>query len=220
MDFQKKFPLLGKTPNDYLLLQWERGYKNVEVIYRDQCIDTVANPSQIKKGYVNHIDNFGKLELLFSESPMTLNVIVDGFHSPINAEFPAKRLHRVSTVFWILFVFSIIGTFIESQQIGLSSPIGMIVLLINSIIVTIYLLAAIFTKKGAVWAYFLGSITFLVMTLLSVLVSLPSIGIVFFIQLAIRAGILYGLFNYFKTAMEIKRHAAKIKEVDNDLLDI
>jgi hypothetical protein len=104
-----------------------------------------------------------------SENPILLNVIVDGYHSPVNTLHPEKELKRTAVFFWMIFAFAIIGSILEGIQISIGFSIGQIVLSINVLIVALYGVSAYNIGKGRPWAYYLGFSVFSLMTLLNLL---------------------------------------------------
>ena len=88
MDFEKKYPITQK-PNEYIFVQWTRGYKEVAVYYNDQLIGSVRGSAKLLKG-TSFTSDLGLITLKLSEKPVTLDVIVDGYHSRVNVSHPVK----------------------------------------------------------------------------------------------------------------------------------
>lgn len=95
MDFEKKYPITQRL-DEYLLVQWTRGYKDVDVYYNDQLIGSVRGTGKLLKG-TSFPSDLGLITLKLSEKPVTLDVIVDGYHSPVNVSHPVKELKRTGT---------------------------------------------------------------------------------------------------------------------------
>ena len=222
MDFQKKYPLL-KTPDDFVLLKWERGYRNVEVYHKDRFIRSVT--SKELKGGVHISDTYlGDVQLKFSTKPIAIDVIINGYHSPINITYPSRELKSVSTIFWVVTILWVIGLFTNGifQAVAFGGVFGIILGFICLVILAAYIVAGLFTRKGKGWAYFLGAGVF---TLLTLLYSLVAIGdgfnLVTIFILVIRVVIQFVLYYYLKHAIAAIRHSKyesfSHKEIIDDL---
>lgn len=164
------------------------------------------------------MSEIGPIELKLSENPITLDVIVDGYHSPVNVSHPKKELKRSAMFFWIVAVFAIVGSLFEGMQYGIGS-IGQIVISINLFIVAVYITSAIGVGKSQPWAYFLGFGMFSFMTLLALLMLLAGnfFTIIIFV---IRSIILYFIITNMKYATAVIRHNKYSKgQSEEHLLD-
>jgi hypothetical protein len=208
MDFEKKYPITQKL-GEYLLVQWTRGYRDVEVYYNDQLIGSVHGTSNLLKG-TSFLSDLGLITLQLSEKPITLDVVVDGYHSPVNVSHPVKELKRTSTYFWLLAVLAFIA---GSVEVGLFSDwvkVQIVLLGINLLVFVTYILSAVFVAKGKPWAFYLGFSVFSFFTLISLLVLMGGI---------MGGLLLYILIMNLKTANSAVRHK-KYKEPSLDeLLD-
>ena len=105
MDFEKKYRIT-QFPGETLKAMWTRGYRNVEIYYQDKLICTHEGAAQLKKGVKYQTEELGQIELKLSAKPITLDVIIDGYHCVNNVSHPAKQLKGASTFFWIIAVFA------------------------------------------------------------------------------------------------------------------
>jgi len=204
MDFEKKYRIT-QLPGETLKAMWTRGYRNVEIYYQDKLICTHEGAAQLKNGAKYQTKELGQIELKLSAKPITLDVIVDGYHCVNNASHPAKQLKGANTYFWIVAVFASIGSFVEGIQISNVLTIGMIVTIINLLTITAYILAAVFTNKSKPWAFYLGFSVFCFWTLLTILM-LPTLGFIFIVAFVFRLLILYLLITNIKHAVNTSRH--------------
>ncbi len=155
MDFQKKYAL-PRLQDEFILAQWERGFKSVKLFFRDRMILEINDPSSIKRGFVFNDPELNKIELTFSERPMTLNIIIDGFHSISNQTHPYRQYRSNTAVMWMLFTFALIVAlfFLYKYSSVLSWVLADIV--INFLSVVVYLNAALLIPRNYVWPFFLA----------------------------------------------------------------
>ncbi len=218
MSFSKQYPIPGLS-DENLLITWERGYTNVNLYFRGQLLQNIPTAAPIKKGYEFEDEKLGLVHVSFNESPIYIQVRINGILCPLNRNAERKELEGAATIFWIIAILSVIGTFMEGIQLGFGNPIGLITTLINLAITTDYILAAVFSKKGQPWAYYMGFYTFIGTTFLVSLFNLVIGNYFILIQIIIRAGILYALYGFYKNAREISQFNQKENSTANDLLD-
>lgn len=219
MDYQKKYPF-ARDPEDFILISWERGYHNVHVHYRDRLLVAIEDPRTLLKGYQFTDEELNRVELKFSEEPMMIDVIVDGYHSPVNVSHPSRVLAGISKAFWTIFNLMFFFTLMELAMLGLDNPIGKVELVVNVAFLATYLIAHLKLEKGSYMAFYIG---FFAMLISSVLYGFR---IVFYgfnfleiIMLSIRIAIILYLLTYLKVAKNaVKHHQYKTFE-DEDLLD-
>src|SRR6218665_974859 len=171
MDFEKKYHLT-QHKGAFILVRWTRGYKEVEVYYKDQLLGKLENAARLKRGVFVESPELGKVELKLTESPMTIEVIVDGYHARNNLNHPSTQLKSASTYFTILAVFALLGAGFEGYRYRLIPDLAIIISSINVAIIAVYVIAAIYTRKSKPWAFYLGFSVFSFFTLLTLLVML------------------------------------------------
>lgn len=217
MDYEKKYPIT-QQPGEYVLAQWERGYKYVELFYKDRLIGSVSGAGKIKKGITLKDDVLNTIELRLSEKPVMLDLIIDGYHSPVNQSHPRKEIKGTSTFFWIISVLSLVVGLVEVGSLtGSPGIIQGIVLAVNLTFVAIYIVAAIFVSKGQVWAYYMGFILFCLLFLLNLpFTNFSLFGIIFFLMRAAALGVL--IYN-LKTVISVQKHAKYGRYTNEELLD-
>lgn len=219
MDYEKKYPITQR-PNEYLLVQWTRGYKQVDVYYNEELIGSVQSTAKLLKG-ISLPSDLGTITLKLSEKPVTLDVIVDGYHSRVNVSHPVKELKRTNTYFWVIAVFAFVAGSIEVGVFDGWSEVQGMVLFVNLFIFGLYILSAVFTGKGKPWAFYLGFFVFSFCTLVSLLALLGGIvwGFILYIFMVIRIGGLVILILNLKTANAAAKHLKYQDPVMEDLLD-
>lgn len=219
MDYQKKYPIT-QLPGEFVLAEWNRGYKNLTLSYKDRIIGSVAGPSQVKKGFVLHDPELNTVELRFSERPMLLDLIIDGYHSPRNQSHPEKELKKLAAFFWIIAVFAVITSLLDGIRISSDLSVATLTTFFNLLITASYCIAAVFVGKGKPWAYTMGFCVFAFMYLLFVL----AVGIIagslmtisgFFIRSSVLGLLIYN----FKTAIAARKHARYATPHNEALLD-
>lgn len=181
MDFAKKFPIT-QLPGEHVLVQWTRGYKQVEVFYNNELVGTADGAGRLKKGVRLVHPKLGNIDLKLSEKPVVINVIVDGYHSPANNSHPVKELIGLSPFFWMLLAFSFIASALEIGLFADYPPILVILVPMDVTIFVVYLIALIYVRKGKPWAYYMAISLFALMTILVLLV--------------IMSGMVWGVFTY------------------------
>ncbi|WP_343632883.1 hypothetical protein [Fluviicola sp.] len=219
MDFEKKYPITQK-PTEYLVVQWTRGYKEVAVYYHDQLIGSVQGSAKLVKG-TSFTSDLGLISLKLSEKPVTLDVIVDGYHSRVNVSHPVKELKRTGTYFWIISAFAVIAGILEVGIFRGWDEVQTIALGINLVVFALYIISAVFVGKGKPWAFYLGFSVFSFCTLISLLVLLTGMawGFLLYIFMAVRIGGEVILILNLKTANAAVKHLKYQDPFIEDLLD-
>nr|WP_294859763.1 hypothetical protein [uncultured Fluviicola sp.] len=220
MDFEKKYPITQR-PDEHLLVQWTRGYKDVDVYYNDQLIGSVRGAGKLNAG-ISFPSDLGLISLKLSEKPVTLDVVVDGYHSPVNVSHPVKELKRTNTYFWIISVLAFIAGSIEVGAFSEWTEMQIVVLGINLVVFASYILSAVFIGQGKPWAFYLGFSVFSFCTLISLLALMGGLiwGFLIYIFMVVRIGGEIVLIMNLKTANSAVKHL-KYKEssFDEQLLD-
>jgi hypothetical protein len=217
MDFEKKYPIT-QQPGDFVTIQWTRGYKAVDVYYKDELIGSVQGSAKLKAG-TKISTVLGTIDLKLSEKPIMLNVIIDGYHSPVNVSHPVKELKKTAVFFWMIFTFALIASLMEGIYLSTVLTAEVIVTLINFVILTVYGLAAVFIRKGKPWAYYMGFSMFALMYALSLLNFLGPISIPLAIVFLFRTGFLVVLIINMKHANSAIKHQRYGLYSDAELLD-
>lgn len=207
MIYERKYPL-AQLPGEYLLLVWERGYKNIELLYKERELIKLPNNQKLKKGFSFIDSELGKIELKYSEKPISVDIIVDGVHSPVNASHPLKKIKSISNYFWIFASFSLLYLIMQIFIISNQNLIGVIALGIEEgLFITIYIISALFSAKSKPWAVYLGFITYSFVTLIILLVGFGFLGAAFsvspvamFIAIIFRGTFIVFMVPYLKMA--------------------
>lgn len=223
MDFQKKYPIL-QSPDEHVLIQWTRGYRNVNVMYKERLVTSISGYAKLKMGIKMNDDELGTVELKFSEKPIAIDLKIDGYHSPVNVSYPTKELKSASTIFVVLSVISVLGALYEGMSYTqwYGSLVGTIVTIINLFSIATYITAAALIKNGYAWGFFLGSSWYTLFTLFylsDLLLSGFYLGTFFIVALRIVVSVI--LFYYLKHAyasLKHKRYENK-KAVNLDVID-
>lgn len=207
MDFEKKYHLT-QYRGEHILVRWTRGYKDVEVYYKEKLLGKLENAARLKRGVFVESPDLGKVELKLSEKPMTIQVIVDGYHASNNLHHPVKSLKSSSTYFTILAVFSMLGSSFEAYRYSSYPQLATLISSINAVPFVIYVISAIFTKKGKPWAFLLGFITFSFFTLITLLmmINFRDFHIVVILPFIIRLVFQYFLITNLKHAIAVIKH--------------
>ncbi|MDG1331613.1 MAG: hypothetical protein P8P74_04740 [Crocinitomicaceae bacterium] len=209
-----------------LFVTHESNYRNLKVYSSGEQLVHLSEAKLLQDGHTVQNEDLGEVDLRLSNKNV-LEIRVNGLlcapENPISIN--EDNLMGLSTLFRIIAVISSIGMAIQFYallRIGLNVA-DIILVLFFSILCTIaYFLAAIFTKKGKVWAYFVGTGTFLLMTLIytfNVLTSglFESLVIVYSVFLLLRLSVVGILLYYLKSVIRIM-NAPKNSE-NQDILD-
>jgi hypothetical protein len=157
--YKKTYPL-NNPSIDPITLTWEQGYKNIQVMHKDKVLTSVAHPSQLKKGFKFYDETLKEIELIFSENPITIDVIVDGFHSQINHSHPKNDFKKVSKIFWIISTFNvIILSFLFFNSLK-NPAITTFMIGASAVSTLVYISSAIYSGKAKVWAFYGGTAFF------------------------------------------------------------
>ncbi|ASS47805.1 MAG: hypothetical protein A3D31_18740 [Candidatus Fluviicola riflensis] len=220
MDFEKKYPIT-QQPGDFVTVQWSRGYKAVDLYYKNELIGSVQGSATLKAGTKITDTVLGTIGLKLSEKPVMLDVIIDGYHSPVNVSHPVKELKKTATFFWIIAVFSFIAGAIEVGVFRDTGTVEKTVMTINGSVLIIYIITAVYVGKGKVWAYYLGFSVFAFFTLFTLLVLFGGImwGFLLYLFQVFRFGALGLLIYNIKTANAARKHQQYASYNDAELLD-
>lgn len=166
MDFQKKYPIL-QSNDQYILVQWTKGYREVNALYNDRLVLTIQGFARLKKGVKIHDSELGPLELKLSEKPIAIDIIVDGYHSPVNVSYPDKQLVSASTIFVVLAIISVLGAIYEGMSMTMwyGKFIGSIITIVNILSIAIYLSTSLLIKRSHAWGFFMGGSWYLLFTI-------------------------------------------------------
>lgn len=148
-----------------------------------------------------------------------LNVIIDGYHSPVNISHPVKELKKTAVFFWMIFTFAVIASLMEGIHLSNVLSAEVIVTLINLVVITVYCLSAVFVRKGKPWAYYMGFSLFCLLYLFSLLGFLAPLSILFLIIFLFRTGFLVVLILNMKHANSAIKHQRYGSFKDAGLLD-
>jgi hypothetical protein len=221
MEYQKKYPI-PKLKNEFLLIGWDRGYKNIQLFYKDRLIETIQNASQLKKGLTIQDSELNRIDLKFSDTPMAIDVVFDGIHCASNVSHPFKEMKKFGSVFWMIAIFGLCFSAFELAVNYKYSNAYLIVLAIDLPIVIAYFISALFVSKSKPWAFWLGftsySFAFLI-TVFSIILELNSI--LFGINFIIRLIFMIFMIRMVKTVLNVSKHKNYLNNSgeDLDLLD-
>jgi hypothetical protein len=224
MDFQKKYPLLH-LQNEYINIQWTRGYQSVELYHKERLVGSVTGYDVLLEGVQFNDAELGLIELKLSEHPLALNLIVAGFHSPVNASYPTYELKVAARIFWVLASLSIIiglaNGIIASLWAGSLSGTNFL----NLVAMLIYTISATMTERGKPWAFYLGAGFHLLLMLILLLMFIFGSNIIVLFLAVFQLIVVVFLSSYLKNANEAHRHrkfegrGSKLVDKIYDLLD-
>ena len=214
--------------NDHtLFVTHESSYRNLKIYSAGHQLIHLANPETLRDGHTLQNEDLGEIDVRISNKRNILEIRVNGLlcapENPISVN--EDNLMGLSTLFKVIAIISTIGIAIQFYallQIGLSVADIILALFFSILSTVVYYLAMIFTRKGKVWAYFVGTGMFLLMTLIytvNVLTSglFENLVIVFSVFLFLRFGILAILLYYLKSVIRVM-NAPKDSE-NQDIID-
>lgn len=204
MDFEKKYRIT-QFPGETVKAMWTRGYQVVEIYYHDTLILTHEGVNKLRNGVKYQTKELGEIELKLSAKPITLDIIIDGYHCVNNVSHPAKELKSMSTFFWVITIFAIISSLLDGIHLSFDLSLGSLITLINLSVVTVYVVSAVNTNKSKPWAFYLGLSMFGFWTLISLL-SLVSGNIFIIMVFLIRVAFLVFLIKNIKYAVATAKH--------------
>ena len=172
MSYSKRY-ISKKNPNSDIFIRWEAGYKNVEVVHGTRVVCHIASPAQISRGFSYTDPELGKIELSFSERPITIKLKVNRtkYNPYVDKSSMKVDVGGLTAVFWSLSALALMGTLISLgvNEFQLSHPVVFLDFIINLLAIGIYTATAILLAKRKGWAYYVGTSFFLIMTGLYVL---------------------------------------------------
>lgn len=198
--YSKKY-IAVKDESKTLFLTWETGYNNLKLYSEGRLVKTINSPGELMNGVTFIDEELNDVLLKFSSgAPIIIQITANGlkYYPQNNAESgDGADFSGLVSVFWVLATLSLIGAIIAQTQI--SGIVAITQGVYDIIIITIYVIAAIFLNKKKVWAYYLGGITFLATSSLTFLVYyFAGLGIGSIINLVIRGFILLYIARHYK----------------------
>lgn len=175
MDFEKRF-LHPTKSNETILVKWSKGYREVEIWFHDELIQTLKGANALLKGITFQNDKLGVVRVKLSENPYFLNVIVNGIHSKTNLLHPSKNMKGVGNWFVIpaiicvICLISLITTIFDYIE---TLSIEGYFLLILTILLTILMVATIILCRFRKYVSFIISYSLIV--LFGILLLYPTI---------------------------------------------
>ena len=162
MDFESKYPLT-QDQNSFIFAEWTKGYRLVNLTYRNRLICSFENGLRyIKKDLIVRDEELGEVKIRFTEKPIQMDIVIDGLHSPINQKHPAKSFKRTAIFYWVLaglfalplvFALLVMIVTVSFNSATISAlVIGGLALIFSVLLGTI----AHFISKGSITAFYLG----------------------------------------------------------------
>jgi len=227
MENQINYPIT-QLPGEFLVLNYTRGYRDVQAVYKGEVIVDHLSAQNLKKGVKFDHPVLGKVEMKFAKEKLVVNVIIDGYHSSINKDHPKNRIANVATLFWTLAGFTcltfLIQTYAASQvrdaQFALTVP------LFTALSIGVYSFSAYNLRKGKSAFFWLGLSVFVARIIISVLfvlyipISVDMLG--FGLGLVLRGAFLLGLLFCIPLILRYRKHEPFLKQhesVDDMLID-
>ncbi len=225
MDFYLDYPIT-QNKGEVISLSWTKGYRSVNAEYQGEMLFENKSFAQLQKGIVVQHPYLGKIEVKFSKQKLILNVIVNGFHSPINKDHPIHKIKSYSTYFWIVFG----GTcliFLSDLVVATSSP-NLLVILIGPVFTLLALFTYFFSayqlRKAKASFFWIGFSMFTFRTLF--IVALTFAGVLTFdpisimINFLVKGGFLLAFILAIPTILSYQKHEKYIfQENDDTILD-
>ncbi len=112
MDYEIKYPITQR-PGEFILLHYTKGYREVALEYQGEWITDRFTSQDLKRGITVNHPELGMISAKFAKEKLVANLIIDGYHSPINKDHPRTKLVNQSTFFWTLMGFTCISFLIE-----------------------------------------------------------------------------------------------------------
>lgn len=112
MDYEIKYPITQR-PGEFILLHYTKGYSEAALEYRGEWITDYFTAQDLKRGITVNHPELGMISAKFAKDKFVANIIVDGYHSPINKDHPRTKLVNQSSYFWTLMGFTSISFLIE-----------------------------------------------------------------------------------------------------------
>ena len=222
MAYSKKYTSTA-NPNSFVFLTWESGYKNVRLYHQKRLIAS-AEPKEIKAGYSTEDEILNKIELNFSsERPIIINVTIDGdLYAPESIIAKKEKFTGLVGLFGTLAFLSVLGTWFTLSffDYQLTHPLVKTQFIIDVITILVYTSTAFLISKHKLWAYYLGGITFILMSLLYGLsiymTGFPMLGVFIFL---LRVAIIVYIASFFNQIRLVSQAGKRNETRDVELLD-
>jgi hypothetical protein len=221
MNYSKKYPITH-LPNEFLILEWERGYKNISIFCGEREICHLDSLQKIKKGFSFIDDQLGKIELKLSDKPIAIDIIVNGFHSSVNNSHPSKKIKGISMYFYMFATFSVLYCVITS--LSLTNFFQFVVyLVLEAPFIALYIICGIFAKKSKIWPVYTGFIVFCfftLVTLLSLFLPFASTSVFFsLLMLVFKSVFIVFMIPFVKAASELIKYKKNRNFSNQQIID-
>lgn len=149
MDYQINYPIT-QLPGEFIALHYTKGFRSVLAEYKEEVLFEEKKMADLKRGIVVNHPLLGKIEFKFAKEKMVVNVIVEGFHSPINKDHPRQKVKSFATYLWILVGFTGI-TFFGELFAAIKFPFWQLILLgpvFTALAIMAYIVSALKLRKA------------------------------------------------------------------------
>ena len=200
----------ASNDNLFVFITWESGYRNLKVYHQGNVVASTDTPREIMSGIKAEIDEFGSLEVTFTkDKPMRLHVEIDGeryYVAEESKKMEAEFLGSIATIFWVLFGFGAIGSFILIYQawVFIGIPRVLLTVAIDVGVVAIYGVTAFLIARRVTWIYFVGTSVFGILTLTSLWTSINAGNGFNMFFVFIRIVILIMILRHFRKVVNLK----------------
>ena len=90
MEYQKKYRN-PKNESEDLIVSWERGYREVQIHYRDQLVGVVSGIRDLLKGKAFTDPSLGSIEVKLEEDPYFIQLIATTAKNPKKSGLGPRR---------------------------------------------------------------------------------------------------------------------------------
>ena len=215
--YEKKYPITHLV-GEHVLLVWERGYYKTTLYYKDRIVAEIQNLGELKRGVHVNDPELGDIELKFSEKPISVDIIINGYHCTNNVSHPKIKIKSISTFFYIIASLSsvyLLITFLVNLQIDFS-------FIFDVLISITYFIVAYNSSRSKIWAVYTGFLMYLIMSfliLLNILLLFISGGDSYIVGLVIgfiiRITLIVLMIPYLKLASSLKKHQQFLNHARN-----
>ncbi|XOV68944.1 MAG: hypothetical protein ACFHU9_07115 [Fluviicola sp.] len=207
-----------------VFITYETDWKNAKFYVDGKLVATVSEPKELKKGIHLEIEGLGKMDFQVNLTALSPNLTVNGekFVKEKRMREPVDGTNSIIVFFSILsfmnlllFLLSLVRLF--ESEMAYMEDFSRRVVFLSGFFMALYLTCAILIAREKYFMYFVGTLSFLITTVLIISTIVQETEPVVYLIVVPRIIVLILLFAFFKKMLNHIR--ASDDDVDSDILD-
>lgn len=194
-----------------LTLDWQRGFKDIQVTFDGQPLGVILDQKALKEGARFKLPDGSTLDIYKKANRATISITQDGLQIPDSAEDPFKKVQAAGTISLSIAGFTLLSTLFLSNVLGRSADFGAsdsITMAINVVLIVVYAGLGLLIHNRQRWALWVAMALYSLDTALYVLLLVQGQGRISAFGVILRAAFLFGLYQGFSGFGELDAEEA------------